>query len=174
MIAEGNGMALVLSGPSGGGKTSVCDALQERRTDVEFSISATSRSPRPGEVDGMHYHFVSRDRFREMARNGDLLEWAEVHGELYGTPLSNLGACTDSGRTLLLDIDVQGARQVRRNLESSVLVFLLPPSAERLLERLRRRGSEDTDALQRRMRSALSELEAVGEFDYALVNEDLR
>lgn len=167
-------MALVLSGPSGGGKTSVCDALQERRTDVEFSISATSRSPRPGEVDGMHYHFVSRDRFREMARNGDLLEWAEVHGELYGTPLSNLGACTDSGRTLLLDIDVQGARQVRRNLEPSVLVFLLPPSAERLLERLRRRGSEDTDALQRRMRSALSELEAVGEFDYALVNEDLR
>jgi len=108
-----------------------------------------------------------------MVRNGDLLEWAEVHGESYGTPQSNFSECMGSGRTLLLDIDVQGARRVRRNVESAVLVFLLPPSAERLLERLHGRGSEDAMAVQRRMRSALSELEAVDEFDYAVVNEDL-
>lgn len=172
-MGDQTGFPLVLSGPSGGGKTSVCDALRHRRTDVEFSISATSRSPRAGEVDGVHYHFVSRDRFQEMARDGDLLEWAEVHGELYGTPMSNLSVCSDSGRVLLLDIDVQGARTVRGNLPSAVLVFLLPPSAGHLLERLRGRGSEDPDALQRRMRSALLELEAVSEFDYVVVNDEL-
>ncbi len=168
-----HGFPLVLAGPSGGGKTSVCNALLDRREDVDFSISATTRAPRPGEVDGAQYHFVSRRRFQEMVRNGDLLEWAEVHGELYGTPMSNVAACLVTGRALLLDIDVQGARQVRRNLDSAVLVFLLPPSAERLLERLRGRGSEDAEAVQRRMSSAVSELESVGEFDYAVVNEDL-
>ena len=172
-MLEYNGFPLVLSGPSGGGKTSVCNALLERREDVEVSISATTRSPRTGEVDGSQYCFVSRDRFQEMVQNGDLLEWAEVHGELYGTPMSNVAACSASGRVLLLDIDIQGARQVRRNLDSAVLVFLLPPSAERLLERLRGRGSEDAEAVHRRMRSAVLELETVGEFDYAVVNEDL-
>lgn len=173
MMHGHTGLPLVLAGPSGGGKTSVCDALLQRRTDVEFSISVTTRAPRAEEVDGAHYHFVSTERFQEMVRNGDLLEWAEVHGEHYGTPRSNLSECMESGRTLLLDIDVQGARHVRRNVESAVLVFLLPPSAERLLERLHGRGSEDAVAVQRRMRSALSELEAVDEFDYAVVNEDL-
>ncbi len=172
-MVEPKGFPLVLCGPSGGGKTSVCDALLNRRADVDFSISATTRSRRSTEVDGAQYHFVSRDRFQEMVRNGDLLEWAEVHGELYGTPMANVAASSMTGHTLLLDIDVQGARQVRRHLDSAVLVFLLPPSAERLLERLRGRGSEDTEAVHRRMRSALSELETVGEFDYALVNEDL-
>lgn len=172
-MVEHSGIALVLSGPSGGGKTSVCNALLERREDVEFSISATTRSPRAGEVDGTQYHFVSRDRFRQMVKNGDLLEWAEVHGELYGTPMSNVAACSVTGRTLLLDIDIEGARQVKRNLDSAVLVFLLPPSADRLLKRLRGRGSEDAEAVHRRMRSAVSELETVGEFDYAVVNEHL-
>ncbi len=173
MIAKHVGLVLVLSGPSGGGKTSVCNVLVQRRTDVEFSISATTRAPRVGEVDGAQYHFVSTDRFQEMVRNGDLLEWAEVHGECYGTPRLNLSRSLESGRTLLLDIDVQGARHVRRNVEDAVLVFLLPPSAERLLERLHGRGSEDALTLQRRMQSALSELEAVDEFDYAVVNDDL-
>ena len=173
MSASPTGLPLVLAGPSGGGKTSVCSLLSNRHDDVEFSVSATSRSPRAGEVDGVHYHFVSRERFQEMARDGDLLEWAEVHGEWYGTPTANLAVCAEAGRVLLLDIDVQGARRVRRALESAVLVFLLPPSAQQLLERLRGRGSENSEGLQRRMRSALSELEAVGEFDYAVVNDDL-
>lgn len=137
-----------------------------------FSVSATSRRPRVGELDGIDYHFVSRGEFEAMRERGRLLEWAEVHGELYGTPLSNLEESRDSGRALLLDIDVQGARQVRENLESAVLVFLLPPSIEELLLRLRGRGSEDDAAVRRRMRSALMELEAVGEFNYVVVNDE--
>lgn len=167
------GVPLVLSGPSGGGKTSVCGELLRRRDDVEFSISATTRAPRPGEAAGRHYRFVSRERFARMTETGELIEWAEVHGELYGTPRDQLEACLEAGRTLLLDIDVQGARGIREHVAEAVLVFLLPPSAESMLERLRGRGSEDEETLQRRMRSALAELDAVGEFDYAVVNEEL-
>jgi guanylate kinase len=165
------GLAFVLSGPSGGGKTSVCRALLSRRTDVMFSVSVTSRAPRVGEQDGTDYHFVSRHEFEEMRDDGQLLEWAEVHGDLYGTPRSNLDDSRASGRTLLLDIDVQGARQVSENLEAAVLVFLLPPSVDELLARLRGRGSEDEATVRRRMLSALSELEAVGEFNYVVVND---
>lgn len=165
-------MPLVLSGPSGGGKTTVCDALVQRRDDVVFSVSATTRVPRPDEVDGRHYRFVDRERFEQMAAAGELLEWAEVHGEMYGTPRDQFEGVRD-GRTLLLDIDVQGARDVRRRVPESVLVFLLPPSADAMLARLRNRGSEDEETLRRRMRTALAELDAVGEFDYAVVNEDL-
>lgn len=166
------GVPVVLSGPSGGGKTSVCDELVRRRADVAFSVSATTRAPRPGEVNGRHYRFVDRERFGQMAEAGELLEWAEVHGEMYGTPRDQFDRVRE-GRTLLLDIDVQGARDVRRRVPESVLVFLLPPSAESMLLRLRQRGSEDEETLGRRMRTALAELDAVGEFDYAVVNEDL-
>lgn len=167
------GLALVLSGPSGGGKTSVCGELLRRRDDVEFSISATTRPPRPAETDGRHYRFVSREDFNRMTETAELIEWAEVHGELYGTPRDQLERCLEAGRTLLLDIDVQGARGIREQVPDAVLVFLLPPSAESMLERLHGRGSEDEETLRRRMRSAVAELEAVGEFDYGVVNEEL-
>jgi guanylate kinase len=173
MTSGSDGLVVVLSGPSGGGKTSVCRELLRRRDDVMFSVSATSRNPRDDEEDGVDYDFVSRAEFERMARDGELLEWAEVHGQLYGTPRSNLERSRESGRALMLDIDVQGARQVRENLGTAVLVFLLPPSIEVLLSRLRGRGSEDDEAVRRRMTSALSELEAVGEFDYVVVNDDL-
>lgn len=166
------GVPIVLSGPSGGGKTSVCDELVRRRTDVAFSVSATTRAPRPDEVNGRHYRFVDRERFGQMAEAGELLEWAEVHGEMYGTPRDQLDGVRE-GRTLLLDIDVQGARDVRQRVPEAVLVFVLPPSAASMLTRLRKRGSEDEQTLRRRMRTALAELDAVGEFDYAVVNEDL-
>lgn len=166
------GVPLVLSGPSGGGKTSICAEVLRRRDDATFSLSVTTRAPRPGEQNGRHYRFVQRPEFEALVEAEALLEWAEVHGELYGTPRDQLAA-VEAGRILLLDIDVQGARDVRRRVPEAVLVFVLPPSAEAMRERLLGRGSEDEATLRRRMRTALGELEAVGEFDYVVVNREL-
>jgi len=164
---------LVLAGPSGGGKTTVCRRILASRTDVRFSVSVTTRPPRPGERDGADYRFLSRDSFDALIESDGFLEWAEVHGELYGTPREALVRASEGGRHMLLDIDVQGARQVREREPASVLVFLLPPTAEILVKRLRQRGSEDDEKVRRRLRTALSELEAVKEFDYVVVNDDL-
>jgi guanylate kinase len=140
---------------------------------VRFSVSATTRPPRSGERDGADYRFLSCDSFDALVEADGLLEWAEVHGEMYGTPRESLSKASDAGCHLLLDIDVQGARQVREREPGAVLVFLLPPTAGVLVERLRRRGSEDDERVRRRLRTALSELEAVQEFDYVVVNDDL-
>jgi guanylate kinase len=164
---------IVLAGPSGGGKTTVRRALLEHRSDVVFSVSATTRPPRPGEVDGKDYQFLERGTFEALIEGGDLLEWAEVHGELYGTPRANLQKAWDDGAHLLLDIDVQGARQLRAIQPEALTVFLLPPDYERLVERLRGRGSEDAETFRRRMRTALEELSEVERFDYVVVNDDL-
>jgi len=141
--------------------------------NVRFSVSATTRPPRPGERDGADYSFLSRDSFDSLVEADGLLEWAEVHGEMYGTPRESLSTAASGGCHLLLDIDVQGARQVREREPGAVLVFLLPPTAEVLVKRLRRRGSEDDERVRRRLRTALSELDAVQEFDYVVVNDDL-
>lgn len=167
------GCPIVLCAPSGTGKTTVSRALLERRVDLVFSVSATTRRPRPGERDGVDYRFVSRETFESMIAGGQFLEWAEVHGELYGTPSANLMAATKAGKLLLLDIDVQGARQVKRSVPNAVTIFLLPPSFGQLLERLRRRGSEGASDLRRRLETARRELEAVDEFQYVLVNDRL-
>jgi guanylate kinase len=167
------GLLLVLAGPSGGGKTSVCRRLVASRPGIRFSVSVTTRPPRPGERDGSDYRFLSRESFEAMIDSDGLLEWAEVHGELYGTPRSVLQESPGPAQCLLLDIDVMGARQVRRREPDAVLVFLLPPSAEELIGRLRRRGSEDEERLVRRLRTAVEELAAAEEFDYVVVNEDL-
>ena len=164
---------IVLAGPSGGGKTTVRRALLEQRSDVVFSVSATTRQPRPGEVEGKDYQFLARGTFEALIEAGDLLEWAEVHGELYGTPRANLQSAWDDGAHLLLDIDVQGARQLRTIQPDALTVFLLPPDYDRLVERLRGRGSEDGETFRRRMRTALSELSEVERFDYVVVNDDL-
>ena len=164
---------LVLAGPSGGGKTTVCRRIVAARPDVRFSVSATTRPPRVAERDGADYRFLSRESFEALIESDGLLEWAEVHGELYGTPREGLLKASEGGRHLLLDIDVQGARQVREREPGAVLVLLLPRTAEVLVERLRRRGSEDDERVRRRLRTALSELEAVQEFDYVVVNDDL-
>jgi len=166
-------LLLVLAGPSGGGKTSVCRRLVAARPEVRFSVSATTRPPRPGERDGSDYRFLSRESFEALIESDGLLEWAEVHGELYGTPRAVVQDPAGPAHCLLLDIDVQGARQVRRREPEAVLVFLLPPSAEEMIVRLRRRGSEDEERLSRRLRTAVEELSAAGEFDYVVVNEDL-
>jgi guanylate kinase len=166
-------LLLVLAGPSGGGKTSVCRRIVTARPEVRFSVSVTTRPPRPGERDGLDYRFLSRDSFEALIESDGLLEWAEVHGELYGTPRAVVQGPTTGPCCLLLDIDVKGARQVRQREPDAVLVFLLPPSAREMIGRLRRRGSEDEERLARRLRTAVEELEAADEFDYVIVNEDL-
>jgi len=164
---------LVLAAPSGVGKTTVARALCAAEPHVVFSVSATTRPPRAGERDGVDYWFLTEAEFRARVAAGAMLEWAEVHGHLYGTPRANLEAAQAEGRHLLLDIDVQGAQQVRQRVPGTVLVFLLPPSVEVWLARLRRRGSEDAAALQRRLEAARRELLAAAEFDYIVVNDAL-
>lgn len=164
---------LVLAGPSGGGKTTVARRLIDLRDDVRFSVSATTRRRRPGERDGSDYHFLDRAEFRSLRDQERFLEWAEVHGELYGTPVANLEEARGDGSHLLLDIDVQGARSVRERVPDAVTVFLLPPSGREIVSRLRGRGTEDPRRLEERLANAERELGAVMEFDFAVVNDDL-
>jgi guanylate kinase len=164
---------LVLSAPSGAGKTTIARRLRERRGDVVFSVSATTRAPRRGERDGVDYHFVAEDEFRRMIAAGQLIEWAQVHGAFYGTPLRNVREAVDRGQFLLLDIDVQGARLIRNAVPEAVHVFILPPSGHALVQRLVGRGSEDDARVQHRLRNALDEVGTAAEFDHVVVNDDL-
>ncbi|UCC48320.1 MAG: guanylate kinase [Gemmatimonadota bacterium] len=165
--------AVAICAPSGTGKTTVTQALVQRSDDLVFSVSATTRPARPAEQPGVDYHFVSRDEFEAMIAEGELLEWAEVHGELYGTPRVNLEEAERQEKALILDIDVQGARQVVRARSDTVTIFLLPPSFDTLLERLRNRGSEDEVRLRERLETARRELEHVDSFEYVVVNDRL-
>lgn len=167
------GFALVISAPSGAGKTSLAHALVERHPEnIEFSVSATTRPRRAYEEASRHYHFLGDDEFERMAAAGDLLEYATVHNRKYGTPRSEVEARLAKGRIVVLDIDVQGARQVRRAMADAVLVFVLPPSAEELRRRLAGRDSEDSVERRLRLQTAREELRAAGEFDYIVVNDD--
>ena len=174
MSSDGHGApALVLSAPSGAGKTSIAKALVKGWDDCVFSVSATTRPARPHEVAGVHYHFMDESEFQALIDAGELLEWAEVHGHMYGTLKSDLEEARRRGQHLILDIDVQGAMQVRARVPDAVLVFVLPPSAETLVERLRGRGTEGDEAVARRLRNARAELERTLDFDAVVVNRDL-
>jgi len=164
---------LILAAPSGAGKTTIAHELYRRRSDVEFSVSTTTRPPRRGEVEGESYNFVDRAGFTALIERGELLEWAEVHGNLYGTPRRNLHEAARKSVHLLLDIDIQGARQVRDAVPEAVSIFVLPPAGEVLAARLVGRGSEDAEVQRRRLARAKGEIEAATEFDYIVVNEDL-
>ena len=164
---------MVLSAPSGAGKTTLARRLRARNPGVVFSISATTRDPRPNEADGRDYHFVARDEFLRMRDAGELIEWAEVHGNFYGTPLENVRRAAARGQHLLLDIDVQGARQIRERVPEAVLVFVLPPSGTVLVDRLKSRGTEDAARLRRRLTNAEEEVRTAPEFDHVVLNDDL-
>lgn len=164
---------VVLAAPSGTGKTTLARALVEGHDRFVFSISATTRERRSGERDGVDYHFVDVPTFRGMVEARELVEWAEVHDRLYGTPRHALDSAADRGEHVVLDIDVQGARQIRSAVPHAVLVFVLPPSVDALVERLTGRGTEHTAEVARRLRSALDELRAAPEFDYVVVNDDV-
>lgn len=165
---------IILSSPSGGGKTTIARELLALREDVGYSVSCTTRLPRTGEVDGRDYYFVSNGEFAAARERGEFAEWAEVHGRSYGTLRREVDRVLASGRHVLMDIDVQGALQFHRVFPRSVLVFVLPPSADVLLTRLKARKTENREALVTRMRSAVAELRSLNEYEYVVVNDDLR
>lgn len=171
-MATATGKLVVLSGPSGAGKTSVVHALKGHPA-VEFSVSATTRAPRPGERDGIDYHFVDRRRFEEMRDRGELLEWAEYNGHLYGTPRAPMERAIAAGRIFLLEIEVEGTRQLRQNEVSGLYVFIVPPGIDELRRRLERRAQNSTDDIDRRLQIAARELQAGDLYDHVVVNEDL-
>ncbi|MEV6904776.1 guanylate kinase [Amycolatopsis sp. NPDC051372] len=163
----------VVSGPSGVGKSSVVGELRRLEPDIYFSVSVTTRKPRPGEVDGSHYHFVERAEFDRMVADGLLLEWAEFAGNCYGTPREPVERALAAGRPAVLEIELQGARQVRAAMPEARLVMLMPPSWDELVGRLTGRGTESEAAVQARLAEAERELAAAGEFDVRLVNADV-
>ena len=164
---------VILSAPSGGGKTTIAKMLLQRRDDVGYSVSCTTRTPRPDEVEGRDYFFRSPEQFAAAAAAGEFAEHAMVHGNMYGTLRSEVARVLGEGRHVVMDIDVQGARQFARAYPESVLVFLVPPSADVLCGRLAARKTESRGVFERRVRAALDELRAASEYHYLIVNDDL-
>jgi len=174
------GIVIVLSGPSGAGKSTIYKKVLNEIAGLEFSVSCTTRSPRPGEIDGKDYHFVSREKFEDLLKRDAFAEHAEVHGNYYGTLKQELFSRIERGIDVLLDIDVQGANQIReacagddRLKRACEFVFIMPPSIEILEQRLRGRGTETDEVIQRRMKNAAEEMKHVMEYDYLLVNADV-
>lgn len=170
---DGRGLLFVVSAPSGTGKTTVVEHLVHRTPRLKQSISFTSRAPRAGEVDGVDYNFISRQEFQDMIRQGAFLEWADIFGNQYGTGRAGTERTLAAGIDLVLVIDVQGAKQVRQQLPEAVGIFVLPPSFESLEMRLRGRNKDSEDAIQRRLATARREVDAVTDYDYVVVNDEL-
>ena len=165
------GLLIVLSGPSGTGKGTVCDALLEKRKNIALSVSCTTRAPRPGEVDGVSYYFVTEPDFKEMLVHDEFLEHASVYGNYYGTPTSFVQKQLEHGKDVLLEIDVQGALKAKRVFPEGVYIFLLPPSMEELENRIRSRGTESEDQIVSRLSKAKSEALLAERYDYVIVND---
>lgn len=172
-MAVGTGTLTVITGPSGVGKGTLVQRLLQRHPSIWLSVSATTRSPRDGERDGESYFFHSRDRFDGLVAEGGLLEWAEFAGNCYGTPRAPVEQQLAQGRPVLLEIELEGARQVRRSFPSGFQIFLAPPSFAELERRIRGRGTDAEEAIQRRLSRAQEELKAQDEFDAVVVNDDL-
>lgn len=164
----------VITGPSGVGKGTLIEKLLERAPELELSVSATTREPRPGEVDGRDYHFLKPEEFERRVKAGDFLEYADYSGNRYGTLREEVERRLGEGRSVVLEIEVQGARQVREAMQEAVQIFIAPPSPEALRERLEGRGTDLQDAIERRLRTAEIELEAQGEFPHVVVNDDVQ
>lgn len=165
------GLLILISGPSGTGKGTVCDLLRQKHPEISYSISATTRQPRPGEQDGVNYYFYTKEKFREMIDQGQLLEWAEVYGNFYGTPKQKVLDRLEAGEDILLEIDTQGALNVMKVMPEGLFIFLLPPSLEELAARLKGRGTETEESLHRRLGAAVDEIKLATKYRYVVVND---
>lgn len=167
------GILIVLSGPSGTGKGTICQELLRSYPNLHYSISATTRSPRAGEINGVNYWFTSKDEFQRMIHDDDLLEWAEVYGNYYGTPCRYVKELLDSGRDVVLEIDTQGAMQVRGKFPQGVFVYIVPPSLEELAKRIHKRGTDTEESIKRRLSCATLEMNQVYSYNYVVVNDEV-
>ncbi|NJK77453.1 MAG: guanylate kinase [Oscillatoriales cyanobacterium RU_3_3] len=167
------GKLIVLTGPSGVGKGTLVKSILKRHRELYLSVSVTTRLPREGEIEGQHYYFVSRSRFEEMVEAGELAEWAEFAGNFYGTPYFSIQQGISEGKWVILEIELEGARQIRNKFPEALRVFILPPSWEELERRLRSRGQDSESAISRRLLRAKEEIEAAAEFDFQVINDDL-
>lgn len=167
-----SGRLIVLTGPSGVGKGTLVRALLQHHPELYLSISVTTRSPRPGEIDGRHYYFITRSQFEQMVANGELLEWAEFAGNYYGTRRLPVEEQISQGKSVLLEIELQGARKIRQAFPQSLSVFILPPSLKELEQRLRGRGQDSEEAITRRLDRAQAEINAATEFDFKIINDN--
>ncbi len=168
------GKIFVISGPSGSGKSTILNKVFEKQDKIFFSISATTRAPREGEVDGVNYHFISRDKFLQMIENDEFLEYAEYVGNLYGTPLKPIYSHAEDGYTVFLDVEVQGKQNVCKKIPEAVSIFIAPPSLEILGQRLRARSTETEEKVIGRLETARKELELAETYDYIVINDELQ
>ncbi len=171
---RGPGIVFIVSAPSGAGKTTLTRKVLSNYPDMSLSVSCTTRAPRAGEIPGKDYHFVSEAVFKRMLAAGDFAEWAEVHGKLYGTPRRLLERQLRRGRDVLLDIDVQGARQIKQHFLSAVSIFVLPPSLDELRRRLAARGTDARKTIEQRWRNARHEIQEIQGYDYFILNRDVK
>lgn len=172
-MSSQQGILIVLSGPSGTGKGTICRELLRSCPDLYYSVSATTRTPRPGEVDGVNYYFLSQEQFRSMIQGDDLLEWAEVYGNYYGTPRQRMLDMLDTGKNVVLEIDTQGAMQVKQKYEQGVFIYIVPPSLGELAERIHKRGTESMESIHKRMACVKDELACAGNYHYIVVNDQV-
>ena len=167
-----NGILFIISGPAGSGKGTVVNELVSAHNDIFLSVSATTRAPRPGEIDGVHYHFITKQEFEKRIENGEILEYTTYCDNYYGTPLKEVNEALEQGKDIILEIEVDGAMQVKKKVENAVTIMLTPPDKETLEQRLRSRGTETEDVISWRLERAKEEIMLVSDYDYSVVNEN--
>jgi len=173
-MSSSSGFIVVIAAPSGAGKTTICREIEKRRDDVVYSISATTREKRINEKDKIDYYFKTKDEFEEMIKKNQFIEWAIVHGNYYGTPKNSIKGLIEENKIVIMDIDVQGARSIRKEFpDSSVLIFIMPSDIKALKERLLNRKQDNMDTIKKRLHNAKEEIEKIEEFDYIVINNDL-
>jgi len=172
-VEKNHGLLIVLSGPSGAGKGTLCQELLRQMPNLRYSVSSTTRCPRPGEVEGIHYYFRQRQEFEAMLARDELLEWAEFCDNYYGTPRFAVEQAIQEGLDVILEIEIQGALQIKKRFSQGVFTFIVPPSLDVLSERIHKRGTESEKVIQKRLATAIQELEYVSEYDYVVINDEV-